>query len=236
MKEKTPLLIIVASILAVSVIVILLNNSSNNVTNSSTSEPVAEQAQPANETQPTKEVTPMPVVQNNSNKKSYAQPFNMQLADGVNYRAELTTTMGVIKIDLFEKDAPKTVNNFVSLAKDGFYDGLIFHRVIEDFMIQGGDPLGVGMGGPGYQFEDEFNSQKLVKGSLAMANSGPNTNGSQFFIVTATETPWLDGKHTNFGIVTEGLEVAEAISKVDKDSSDKPKTPVVLEKVVIVEE
>ncbi len=235
MPEKSPLIIIGATVIAVVLILVLLNNSTNNVNNSNSSQN-AETTLQTPATENSKENTPaMPVVQNSTDKKTYTQPFAMALNDGVDYKAELTTSMGVVKIDLFEKDAPKTVNNFVSLAKDGFYDGLIFHRVITDFMIQGGDPMGLGMGGPGYKFEDEFNSQKLVKGSLAMANSGPNTNGSQFFIVTAAETPWLDGKHTNFGIVTEGLDVVEAISKVEKDSSDKPVKPVVMEKVVITQ-
>ncbi len=235
MKDKMPIVVIGATVASVVLIILLLNNSKSNVNNSDSSQE-AETTQQTPATESSKENTQsMPVVQNSTDKKTYTQPFAMALKDGSDYQAELTTSMGVIKIDLFEKDAPKTVNNFVSLAKDGFYDGLIFHRVITDFMIQGGDPMGLGMGGPGYKFEDEFNAQKLVKGSLAMANSGPNTNGSQFFIVTAAETPWLDGKHTNFGMVTEGLDIVEAISKVAKDSSDKPTTPVVIEKVVIIE-
>lgn len=238
MKDKTPIAVIGITILALVLLVFLLNRSSSveNSQNSQTTDSQTEN-QLENAEDETKENTnSMPVQTNTTDKKTYSQPFEMQLKDGVDYIAQITTSMGVIKIDLFEKDAAKTVNNFVSLAKDGFYDGLIFHRVIEDFMIQGGDPLGMGFGDPGYKFEDEFNDQKLVKGSLAMANSGPNTNGSQFFIVTAPETPWLDGKHTNFGIVTEGLDIAEAISKVQKDSSDKPLTPVVMEKVEIIEQ
>ena len=169
-------------------------------------------------------------------KKTYTKPFELALKEGVNYKAVLTTTKGVITVDLFEKEAPKTVNNFVALVNDGFYNGIIFHRVIEDFMIQGGDPTGTGTGGPGYQFEDEQSGVKLVKGSLAMANSGPATNGSQFFIVTAASTPWLDGKHTNFGVVTEGLDIVETISKVQKDAGDKPLEPVVITKAEIIEE
>ena len=119
-------------------------------------------------------------------------------------QATLHTSEGTIEIELFPEDAPETVENFTTLAADGFYDGLIFHRVIPDFMIQGGCPQGTGTGGPGYQFEDEFNDHKVVKGALAMANAGPNTNGSQFFIVTADATPWLDGKHTVFGQVDCG--------------------------------
>jgi cyclophilin family peptidyl-prolyl cis-trans isomerase len=145
--------------------------------------------------------------------------------------ATLHTNHGAIELELFDDDAPKTVENFVKLARDGFYDGVIFHRVIPDFMIQGGDPTGTGRGGPGYTFEDEFNPNKVVRGALAMANSGPNTNGSQFFIVTAEETPWLDGKHTVFGRVTNGMDVVDAISEVDTDASDKPRSDVTIERV-----
>ena len=145
--------------------------------------------------------------------------------------ATLHTNHGPIEIELFDDDAPKTVDNFVKLARDGFYDGVVFHRVIPDFMIQGGDPTGSGMGGPGYTFEDEFNDHKVVRGALAMANAGPNTNGSQFFVVTAEATPWLDGKHTVFGQVTQGMDVVDKISSVDTDSNDKPREPVVIERV-----
>jgi len=140
--------------------------------------------------------------------------------------ATMQTTQGDITIELFDDDAPKTVANFKKLAADGFYDGLTFHRIIRDFMVQGGCPLGTGTGGPGYTFEDEFNDHKVARGALAMANSGPNTNGSQFFIVTADAAPWLDGKHTVFGKVTSGLDVVDAISAVDRDMRDKPRTPV----------
>ena len=137
-------------------------------------------------------------------------------------QATLHTSEGPIEIELFPDEAPKTVANFTKLAGDGFYDGLIFHRVIPDFMIQGGCPEGIGTGGQGYQFEDEFNDHKVVKGALAMANSGPNTNGSQFFIVTAEATPWLDGKHTVFGQVTSGMEVVDTIEQTETDPRDKP--------------
>jgi len=150
--------------------------------------------------------------------------------------ATLHTSEGAIEIELFPKDAPKTVENFTRLAGEGFYDGLVFHRVIPDFMIQGGCPLGTGTGGPGYQFEDEFNGHPVVRGSLAMANAGPNTNGSQFFIVTAEATPWLDGKHTVFGHVTNGLDVVDRISLVDRDGRDHPTTPVTIDRVEIVED
>ncbi|HSD79527.1 MAG TPA: peptidylprolyl isomerase [Solirubrobacteraceae bacterium] len=145
--------------------------------------------------------------------------------------ATLHTNHGVVEVELFDEDAPKTVENFRKLAGDGFYDGVTFHRVIPDFMIQGGDPTGTGMGGPGYTFEDEFNDHKVARGALAMANAGPNTNGSQFFVVTAEATPWLDGKHTVFGRVTSGMDVVDAISQVTTDASDKPREPVVIERV-----
>jgi len=145
--------------------------------------------------------------------------------------ATIHTTKGDIDVELFDDDAPKTVANFTKLAGDGFYDGVIFHRVIPDFMIQGGDPTGTGSGGPGYQFEDEFNDNKVERGALAMANAGPNTNGSQFFIVTADACPWLDGKHTVFGRVTNGMDVVDAISAADRDPRDRPREDVVMERV-----
>jgi cyclophilin family peptidyl-prolyl cis-trans isomerase len=145
--------------------------------------------------------------------------------------ATLHTNHGAIAIELFDDDAPKTVENFLKLARDGFYDGVIFHRIIPDFMIQGGDPTGTGSGGPGYQFEDEFNDKKVVRGALAMANAGPNTNGSQFFIVTTEAASWLDGKHTVFGTVTDGMEVVDAISAVETDGRDRPRTDVTIERI-----
>src|SRR3954469_25710480 len=145
--------------------------------------------------------------------------------------ATMSTNHGDITIELFDEDAPKTVQNFKDLAAKGFYDGLVFHRVIPDFMIQGGCPEGTGTGGPGYTFEDEFNEHKAVRGALAMANAGPNTNGSQFFVITAEATPWLDGKHTVFGQVTNGMDAVDAISSVDTDASDKPREEVVIERV-----
>ncbi|MDX8152009.1 peptidylprolyl isomerase [Patulibacter brassicae] len=149
--------------------------------------------------------------------------------------ATMSTSEGDIVIELFDADAPKTVANFKKLATDGFYDGLIFHRVIADFMIQGGCPNGTGTGGPGYSFEDEINEHKIVKGSLAMANAGPNTNGSQFFIVTAESTPWLDGKHTNFGRVVEGEDVVQRIGTTPTGPQDRPVTPIEITKVAISE-
>ena len=150
--------------------------------------------------------------------------------------ATLHTNHGAIGVELYPDDAPKTVDNFVKLARDGFYDGLIFHRVIPDFMIQGGDPTGTGRGGPGYQFEDEFNQHKVDRGALAMANAGPNTNGSQFFIVTAEACPWLDGKHTVFGRVTSGIEIADKIAELPSDGNDKPRADAVIERVEIAQE
>jgi peptidyl-prolyl cis-trans isomerase B (cyclophilin B) len=149
--------------------------------------------------------------------------------------ATLQTNHGPVEVELFDGDAPTTVENFRKLAGDGFYDGVVFHRVIPDFMIQGGDPTGTGMGGPGYTFEDEFNDHKVERGALAMANAGPNTNGSQFFIVTAEATPWLDGKHTVFGRVTGGMDVVDRISQVATDANDKPREPVVIERVELAE-
>jgi peptidyl-prolyl cis-trans isomerase B (cyclophilin B) len=145
--------------------------------------------------------------------------------------ATLHTNHGAIAIELFDDDAPKTVENFLKLSRDGFYNGVIFHRVIPDFMVQGGDPTGTGSGGPGYQFEDEFNDNKVVRGALAMANAGPNTNGSQFFIVTTEAASWLDGKHTVFGRVTDGMDVVDAISALETDARDRPREDVVIDRV-----
>jgi cyclophilin family peptidyl-prolyl cis-trans isomerase len=147
--------------------------------------------------------------------------------------ATMQTNQGTIELQLFDEDAPKTVENFKKLAQDGFYDGVVFHRVIPDFMIQGGDPTGTGSGGPGYQFEDEFNDHKVERGALAMANAGPNTNGSQFFIVTADACPWLDGKHTVFGTVTSGMDVADAISNADTGPGDKPSEEIRIESIAL---
>jgi peptidyl-prolyl cis-trans isomerase B (cyclophilin B) len=147
--------------------------------------------------------------------------------------ATMNTSEGAITFELFDEDAPKTVENFKKLARDGFYDGLTFHRVIKDFMIQGGCPQGTGTGGPGYTFEDEFNDHKVVRGALAMANAGPNTNGSQFFIVTADACPWLDGKHTVFGTVTDGLDVVDRLEGVETDGGDRPVQAVRIESLVL---
>jgi peptidyl-prolyl cis-trans isomerase B (cyclophilin B) len=145
--------------------------------------------------------------------------------------AVLHTNHGPVELELYDEDAPKTVENFRKLAGDGFYDGVIFHRVIKDFMIQGGDPTGTGTGGPGYTFEDEFNDHKVVRGALAMANAGPNTNGSQFFIVTTAEAPWLDGKHTVFGSVTGGMAAVDSIESTETDARDKPVADAMIERV-----
>lgn len=153
----------------------------------------------------------------------------------VNYRsAIINTNFGAIKVKFYGDDSPMTVNNFLNLAQQGFYDGVIFHRIIKDFMIQGGDPTGTGRGGPGYVFTDEINDHKLVKGSLAMANAGPGTNGSQFFIVTATATPWLDGAHTNFGEVVDGLDTVEKIGNLETDGSDKPLQEIKIESIELL--
>jgi cyclophilin family peptidyl-prolyl cis-trans isomerase len=150
-------------------------------------------------------------------------------------QATMHTNHGPIVIELFEGEAPKTVENFLKLSRDGYYDGLTFHRIIPDFMIQGGCPQGTGTGGPGYEFEDEFNEHKVERGALAMANRGPNTNGSQFFIVTTEAAPWLDGKHTVFGKVDEGLEAVEAIEGVETGPGDQPVEPVVIERIEVHE-
>src|ERR671928_39954 len=148
-------------------------------------------------------------------------------------RATMRTNQGDIVLELFDEDAPKTVDNFVKLAGEGFYDGVIFHRVIRDFMIQGGDPTGTGTGGPGYTFEDEINDHKVVRGAIAMANAGPNTNGSQFFIVTTDAAPWLDGKHTVFGEVKEGMDVVDQLEALPTDGRDRPQQPATIEKLTV---
>jgi len=161
-----------------------------------------------------------------------------------NPMAVMKTNMGEIKLELFVKDAPETVGNFIKLSNEKFYDGTRFHRVIKGFMIQGGDPNSKdddwsndGIGGPGYVFKDETNSNKIIRGVLAMANAGPNTNGSQFFIVTAESAPWLDGKHTVFGKVVEGMDIVDKIenSATDKTKNDHPVENVTIESVIIVD-
>jgi peptidyl-prolyl cis-trans isomerase B (cyclophilin B) len=147
--------------------------------------------------------------------------------------AVMHTNHGDITVELFDEEAPKTVENFKKLAGDNFYNGVIFHRVIKDFMIQGGDPTGTGRGGPGYTFEDEFNEHQIVRGALAMANAGPNTNGSQFFIVTTDAAPWLDGKHTVFGHVVDGMEVVDKIEGSETDHNDKPREEARIESVTL---
>ncbi len=143
----------------------------------------------------------------------------------------MQTSAGTIDLELFDDDAPETVANFRRLAGEGFYDGIIFHRVIPDFMIQGGCPQGTGTGGPGYTFKDEINQHKVARGALAMANAGPNTNGSQFFIVTTDEAPWLDGKHTVFGRVIDGMDTIDAIEAVPTDDRDRPLEPPEIESI-----
>jgi peptidyl-prolyl cis-trans isomerase B (cyclophilin B) len=140
----------------------------------------------------------------------------------------MNTTKGAITFELFDEDAPKTVENFRKLSSEGFYDGLTFHRVIKDFMIQGGCPQGTGTGGPGYTFEDEINQHKVLRGALAMANAGPDTNGSQFFIVTADSCPWLDGEHTVFGQATAGMDVVDRLERVATDEADRPAEPIAI--------
>jgi len=150
-------------------------------------------------------------------------------------KAILNTNRGAIEVEFFDEDAPNTVENFRKLAADGFYDDLIFHRVIRDFMVQGGCPDGTGTGGPGYQFEDEFNPNRVIRGALAMANAGPNTNGSQFFIVTTPTAEWLDGKHTVFGKVTDGMEVVDEIETSPTDGHDKPLEDQKIESITLLD-
>jgi len=180
-----------------------------------------------------KNTNSQPAINNNENKQ-----MNLDEKTDVT-QAVIKTNLGDITVKFYNEDSPKTVSNFVSLAESGFYNGTKFHRVIKDFMIQGGDPLSKdnalkarwGTGGPGYQFTDEINSHKIVQGSLAMANPGPNTNGSQFFIVTAQATPWLDGKHTNFGEVTAGMDVVLKIENVQTEGPDRPVEDVIIESI-----
>lgn len=169
-------------------------------------------------------------------RKTYTQaPAVLAAAERVGKRAKFTTNQGSFTVALYGDKTPKTVSNFITLAKDGFYSGTIFHRVIDGFMIQGGDPEGTGRGGPGYQFEDEVNSGLTFskEGLLAMANAGPGTNGSQFFI-TVSKPDYLDNKHTIFGEVTQGYDVVVKISKAQRDSSDKPLSEVIIEKIEII--
>ncbi len=191
---------------------------------------------------PVSPVEPAPVseelVNNNNNMKSLEQHEDLL---GEYSQAVIKTNLGDITVKFYGEDSPVTVNNFLNLAKEGFYDGIKFHRIIKGFMIQGGDPLTktadvnlYGTGGPGYKFQDEFNTKKLVAGSLAMANSGPGTNGSQFFIVTAEETPWLDGRHTNFGQVVSGLDIVQKIEAVETGVNDRPIQDVVIEGIELL--
>jgi cyclophilin family peptidyl-prolyl cis-trans isomerase len=153
--------------------------------------------------------------------------------------ATIKTNMGDIIVEFYGKNSPFTVNNFLNLAKNGFYNKTKFHRIIKNFMIQGGDPntreskdvRTYGTGGPGYRFADEINNHKLIRGSLAMANSGPDTNGSQFFIVTKDSTPWLDGLHTNFGMVSSGMDTVDKIENIAVDENDRPITDIIIEKI-----
>jgi cyclophilin family peptidyl-prolyl cis-trans isomerase len=168
--------------------------------------------------------------------QQYPAPPDLTIDLAKSYSATLATNHGHIEIELHAMDTPQAVNNFVFLANEGFYDGVIFHRVVPGFVIQGGDPTGTGRGGPGYKFRDELEKAKpYSRGTVAMANAGPNTNGSQFF-VTVAATPWLTGKHTIFGEVTEGMDVVSAISTTETGAQDRPAEDVVLDKVEITED
>jgi cyclophilin family peptidyl-prolyl cis-trans isomerase len=177
------------------------------------------------------------IVQNNSSK-TYSQPENV-LEEGINYGAVIKTSMGDIEVDLFENETPITVNSFLFLTKEKFYDGLTFHRIVKDFVIQGGDPDGTGTGGPGYQIPDEITERKYKAYTLGMANAGPNTNGSQFFITTgniaAQSIEALNGNYTIFGEVTKGFAIVDSIERVETDASDKPINPVVIDSIQIIE-
>jgi cyclophilin family peptidyl-prolyl cis-trans isomerase len=179
--------------------------------------------------------------QSNQNQMSIAPEKTQENLAAIYKGAILKTNLGDIQVEFYGAESPNTVSNFLKLAQSGFYDGTKFHRVIPQFMIQGGDPNSKdndwsndGTGGPGYQFADEFNQEKLVRGSLAMANSGPNTNGSQFFIVTAEATSWLDGKHTNFGRVTKGMDVVTKIENLPRNENDHPTTDAKINSVELV--
>ena len=214
-------LLIVSGIIVAAVVIILAVASGNDLSKATNDEPASINTGATKEAQ--------------MSSKQYSQtPDVLPEAERIGKKARFETNLGKFTIALFGDKAPKAVSNFIFLAKDGFYDNLIFHRVIEGFMIQGGDPKGDGTGGPGYKFEDEFdNSLTFSKpGILAMANSGPNTNGSQFFI-TVTPTTHLNNKHTIFGEVTEGYDIVEKISRVETGVSDKPKDPVVIKKIEI---
>lgn len=162
-----------------------------------------------------------------------AYPFTPMAQNSTKAHAMIETSMGNIEIELYSKDAPETVDNLTKLARQGFYDDLLWHRVIKGFVIQTGDPNGDGTGGPGYQFNDEINDHKIVEGTVAMANSGPNTNGSQFFIVTDAAQPSLDGKYTVFGQVTKGMDVVKTIAEAPTDENDKPLAPITVKKIII---
>ncbi|HEY1331054.1 MAG TPA: peptidylprolyl isomerase [Actinomycetota bacterium] len=169
-------------------------------------------------------------------RPSYDAPPQMQIDPNGTYVAVMETSHGTITIELFAADAPNTVNSFTFLARDGFYDGLTFHRIIPGFVIQGGDPQGTGAGGPGYEFEDELdNDLGYQAGTLAMANAGPHTNGSQFFIVSGAEGERLPKNYTIFGRVSDGMDAVKAIERVSTDVSDRPKEPVVIQSVRIEE-
>jgi cyclophilin family peptidyl-prolyl cis-trans isomerase len=195
-----------------------------------------------NKVSPSQETTNMNSNLNKqSNLQTAYQALGLQDLLGQYNGAIIKTNYGDIKVQFYNADSPLTVNNFLNLAQNGFYNDTKFHRVMKDFMIQGGDPnskdddwTNDGMGGPGYSFVDEINSHKLVQGSLAMANSGPNTNGSQFFIVTAAATPWLDGHHTNFGQVIEGQDVVTKIEAVKTNGNDHPLTDVVIKSIELL--
>ncbi|HEX3089084.1 MAG TPA: peptidylprolyl isomerase [Ilumatobacteraceae bacterium] len=178
--------------------------------------------------------TPFPALDGSApRKQKFDSPHEMGIDPSKRYTATMETSMGTLVIALDAINAPQTVNNFVSLAAQHYYDGVVFHRIINGFMCQGGDPTGTGRGGPGYKFNDEPVKQKYQIGSVAMANAGPNTNGSQFFLISGPSGVGLPPQYNHFGQVVKGLEIVDAMQRVDTDHSDRPKTDVVINSVTI---
>jgi cyclophilin family peptidyl-prolyl cis-trans isomerase len=220
-----------------------LSNSDKDPCINFTDPPKTKPADPAEQQNASSDLTLNNNMEKNNHENNSTIDTKKALPFADKYAAALIkTNLGDIKVDFFNSDAPITVDNFLKLANQGFYNGTKFHRVIRDFMIQGGDPNSKdddwsndGIGGPGYKFKDEINNIKLVRGSLAMANSGPDTNGSQFFIVTAEATPWLDGKHTNFGQVVEGMEIIDKIENTKTNENDHPTSDIEIEKIELIE-
>ena len=234
---KAPILIALLLTLLTLLGCVLQTPDPEETPNPGTPEATAAAEAPASDATPRADTAtprPTPTISSRGAPRSYAAPPEMTLDPESDYHADFRTNQGNFRVRLLATQAPLTVNNFVFLAQQGFYDGLIFHRVIENFMIQGGDPTGTGAGSPGYRFQDEIVPGLVfdAPGKLAMANSGPNTNGSQFFITTVP-TPHLNGNHTIFGEITEGQSVINAISRVETNARDAPLRPVTIESIEI---